>query len=111
MPTCARRGRPARGPRPRSWRSCATRSPFTRAAALIPAGVKGKGFLERTSTPLRRRYIGNAHVFIDGQVDVIARPGADPGRVASAYDVTDPVYDQAAGAGLDDISTMQLVDI
>jgi asparagine synthase (glutamine-hydrolysing) len=87
------------------------RFPLKRAAALIPAGVKGKGFLERTSTPLRRRYIGNAHVFIDGQVDVIAGPGMAPGAAASAYTTTDPVYDQAAEAGLDDVSTMQLVDI
>jgi len=87
------------------------RFPLKRAAALIPAGVKGKGFLERTSTPLRRRYIGNAHVFIDGQVDVIAGPGVPQGPAASAYAVTDPVYDQAAGAGLDDVSTMQLIDI
>ena len=36
-----------------------------------------------------------------------------PGRPgpARAYDVTDPVYDQAEAAGLDDVSTMQLVDI
>jgi asparagine synthase (glutamine-hydrolysing) len=87
------------------------RFPLKRAAALIPAGVKGKGFLERTSTPLRRRYIGNAHVFIDSQVDVIAGPGVPAGPAASAYTVTDPVYDQAAEAGLDDVSTMQLVDI
>jgi asparagine synthase (glutamine-hydrolysing) len=87
------------------------RFPLKRAAALIPAGVKGKGFLERTSTPLRRRYIGNAHVFIDSQVDVIAGPGVPTGPAASAYAVTDPVYDQAADASLDDVSTMQLVDI
>jgi len=82
------------------------RAPLKAAAALLPAGVKGKGLLERTSTPLRRRYIGNAHVFTDGQVGQIARAGT-----ARPYDVTDPVYDQAADAGLDDVSTMQLVDI
>jgi asparagine synthase (glutamine-hydrolysing) len=87
------------------------RFPLKRAAALIPEGVKGKGFLERTSTPLRRRYIGNAHVFIDEQVDLIAGPGVPHGAAASAYATTDPVYDQAAEAGLDDVSTMQLVDI
>jgi asparagine synthase (glutamine-hydrolysing) len=85
------------------------RGPLKRAASMIPAGVKGKGFLERTSTPLRQRYIGNAHVFVDGQVDLIARGPASP--AASAYAVTAPVYDQAAEAGLDDTSTMQLVDI
>jgi asparagine synthase (glutamine-hydrolysing) len=85
------------------------RFPLKRAAAMIPAGVKGKGFLERTSTPLRERYIGNAHVFFDGQVDLIAR-GART-AASSAYAVTDPIYDQAAQADLDDTSTMQLVDI
>ena len=82
------------------------RIPLKRAASLIPTGVKGKGLLERTSTPLRRRYIGNAHVFVDDQIDLITRPGT-----AGPYDVTDPIYDQAEETGLDDVSTMQLVDI
>ena len=85
------------------------RLPLKRAAAMMPAGVKGKGFLERTSTPLRQRYIGNAHVFSGGQVDLVARGQGTP--AASAYSVTDPIYDQAAAADLDDTSTMQLVDI
>ena len=85
------------------------RMPLKRAASMLPAGVKGKGFLERTSTPLRERYIGNAHVFTGDLVDLIARgPGSGE---SSAYAVTAPVYDQAAEAGLDDTSTMQLVDI
>jgi asparagine synthase (glutamine-hydrolysing) len=82
------------------------KAPLHRAAAMLPAGVKGKGLLGRAATPLRRRYIGNAHVFVDDQADLVAGPWA-----ATAYDVTDPVYDQAAEAGLDDVSTMQLVDI
>ncbi|HTT53268.1 MAG TPA: asparagine synthetase B [Streptosporangiaceae bacterium] len=85
------------------------RMPLKRAASMIPAGVRGKGFLERTSTPLRERYIGNAHVFAGPQIDVVARPAGSP--AASAYAVTAPVYAQAAEAGLDDTSTMQLVDI
>jgi asparagine synthase (glutamine-hydrolysing) len=80
------------------------RVPLQRVAALIPPGVKGKGSLERMSTPLRRRYIGNPR-----HGDLITRPGR-PGP-ARAYDVTDPVYDQAEAAELDDVSTMQLVDI
>jgi asparagine synthase (glutamine-hydrolysing) len=82
------------------------RAPIKKAASMIPAGVKGRGFLERTSTPLRRRYIGNARVFTDDEIGRITRPGA-----ATPWDVTDPVYDQAEQAGLDDVSTMQLVDI
>ncbi|MDR0344707.1 MAG: asparagine synthase (glutamine-hydrolyzing) [Nocardiopsaceae bacterium] len=82
------------------------RMPIKRAAELIPPGVRGRGLLERTSTPLRHRYIGNAHVSPDGLVDELA--GSGP---ATPYDVTDPVYDQAAEAGLDDVATMQLIDI
>jgi asparagine synthase (glutamine-hydrolysing) len=83
------------------------RVPIRKAASMIPAGVKGRGFLERTSTPLRHRYIGNARVFTD---DEVARIAAQPGA-ASPWDVTNPVYDQAQHADLDDVSTMQLVDI
>jgi asparagine synthase (glutamine-hydrolysing) len=82
------------------------RLPIRKAAALIPAGVRGKGLLERTSTPLRHRYIGNAHVFGGDLIDRITQPGT-----ASPWEVTDPVYDQAEQAELDDVSTMQLVDI
>jgi asparagine synthase (glutamine-hydrolysing) len=83
------------------------RVPIKKAAAMIPSGVKGRGFLERTSTPLRQRYIGNARVFSERE---LARIAARPGD-ASPWDVTGPVYDQAEHAGLDDVSTMQLVDI
>jgi asparagine synthase (glutamine-hydrolysing) len=82
------------------------RMPIQRAAALIPTGVRGKGLLERTSTPLRRRYIGNAHVFVGDQVDQVG-----PRGTGGPFDITDPVYDQAEQHGLDDTSTMQLVDI
>ena len=82
------------------------RTPLQRAAAMLPAGVRGKGLLERSATPLQRRYIGNAHVFVDSQADLVLRMGE-----ATAYDVTDPVYRQAAESRLDDVATMQLVDI
>jgi asparagine synthase (glutamine-hydrolysing) len=83
------------------------RVPIKKAAAMIPAGVRGRGFLERTSTPLRHRYVGNARVFGDGETARIAvRPAT-----ATPWEVTSPVYDQAEHAGLDDVATMQLVDI
>jgi len=81
-----------------------SRVPLQRATALIPPGVKGKALLERISTPLRRRYVGNPR-----HGDLIIGPGR-PGP-ARAYEVTDPIYDQAVAAELDDVSTMQLVDI
>jgi asparagine synthase (glutamine-hydrolysing) len=79
------------------------------AAAMadrIPSGQRGKGLLERIATPLRTRYIGNANVFSAAEIDVLTRYGD-----GSAYDVTGPLFDQADAAGLDDVATMQLVDI
>ena len=75
-------------------------------AGRIPSGQKGKGLLERIATPLRSRYIGNANVFAVDEVDVLTRYGG-----GTVYDVTAPLFDQAEGAGLDDVATMQLVDI
>jgi asparagine synthase (glutamine-hydrolysing) len=82
------------------------RAPLQRAAAMLPEGVKGKGLLERASTPLGRRYIGHGQLFTDDQAEALLGPGR-----TTPYEVTDPVYRQAADAGLDDVSTMQLVDV
>ena len=82
------------------------RAPLQRAASMLPPGVKGKGLLERAATPLGQRYIGHAHLFPDGLAARLLR-----GRVASEYEVTEGAYQQAAETGLDDIATMQLVDI
>jgi asparagine synthase (glutamine-hydrolysing) len=83
-----------------------SRATIGRVGAGLPAGAKGKGFLNRTSTPLQRRYIGNAHVFTTDQAAMLVRGGH-----GSEFDVTDPVYRQAAEAGLDDVATMQLIDV
>ncbi len=82
------------------------RATIGRVAAELPAGKRGKGLLNRTSTPLPRRYIGNAYVFPGEQARLLVRGGS-----GSEFDVTDPVYRQAAEAGLDDVATMQLVDV
>jgi asparagine synthase (glutamine-hydrolysing) len=82
------------------------RATIGRVASELPAGKRGKGLLSRTSTPLPRRYIGNAYVFRAEEADLLVR-----GATGSEFDVTDPVYRQAAEAGLDDVATMQLVDV
>jgi asparagine synthase (glutamine-hydrolysing) len=90
------------------------RIPLQRAAALLPTGVKGKSFLQRMSTRLRSRYIGNAHVYADREVDAITPDGDGSARdegAATAYRVTDPIFAQADEASLDDVSAKQLVDI
>jgi asparagine synthase (glutamine-hydrolysing) len=75
-------------------------------AARMTTGKRGKGLLQRVATPLRDRYIGNANVFSLHDVDALTRYGD-----GTVYDVTDPLFDQAAEAELDDVATMQLVDI
>ena len=82
------------------------RATLSRVAAEFPASARGKGLLNRTSTPLQRRYIGNAYVYHGDEAHLLARHGN-----GSEFDVTDPVYRQAADAGLDDVAAMQLVDV
>ncbi len=82
------------------------RGAISKVASELPAGRRGKGLLNRTSTPLPRRYIGNAYVFATDAARVLVRGGT-----GSEFDVTNPVYRQAAEAGLDDVATMQLVDV
>jgi asparagine synthase (glutamine-hydrolysing) len=82
------------------------RGAISKVASELPAGRRGKGLLSRTSTPLPRRYIGNAYVFATDAARMLVRGGS-----GSEFDVTDPVYRQAAEAGLDDVATMQLVDV
>ena len=82
------------------------RATLNRVAAELPACAKGKGLLNRTSTPLRRRYIGNAYVYRGGEARLLV-----PHGTGTEFDVTDPVYRQAADAGLDDVAAMQLVDV
>ena len=82
------------------------RATIGRVASELPSGARGKGFLNRTSTPLPRRYIGNAYVYHGDEARLLVRQAH-----GSEFDVTDPVYRQAADAGLDDVATMQLIDI
>jgi asparagine synthase (glutamine-hydrolysing) len=82
------------------------RATLGRVASELPIAARGKGLLNRTSTPLHRRYIGNAYVFHGDEASELSRLGR-----GTEFDVTDPVYRQAADAGLDDVATMQLIDV
>ncbi len=93
-----------------------TRGLIGQAAAAMPPSSKMAGLLYRTITPLRRRYIGNAYIYRGRQARELLRDpgGGGSGRRSAApseFDVTDPVYRQAADANLDDVATMQLVDV
>src|SRR5437763_7084454 len=79
-----------------------------KVAQVSPQGVKGKSFLERGPTPIEERYYGNARMFTEAEKKHLLRR-YDPG--VRYTDVTAPVYAEAAAMELDDVTTMQYVDL
>jgi asparagine synthase (glutamine-hydrolysing) len=79
-----------------------------RVAQAIPPGVKGKSFLERGTTPIEERYYGNARMFTEAEKRDLMRRYPEHVRFT---DVTAPLYAEAHAAGLDDVTTMQYVDL
>jgi asparagine synthase (glutamine-hydrolysing) len=75
---------------------------------VIPRGVKGRSFLERGTTPIEQRYYGNARMFTEREKRRLLRRYDERVRYT---DVTAPVYAEARAAGLDDVTTMQYVDL
>ncbi|MBV1851579.1 asparagine synthase (glutamine-hydrolyzing) [Catellatospora tritici] len=76
-----------------------------RVSDAMPEGVRGKSYLARATTPLERRYYGNARMFDADQKALLLRDRA----AAPRTDVTDEVY--ARSADLDPVSRMQLIDL
>jgi asparagine synthase (glutamine-hydrolysing) len=74
----------------------------------IPEGVKGKSFLERGTTRLEERYYGNARIFTEEEKQHLLRR-YDP--TVRYTDVTAAIYAEAEAQGLDDVTTMQYVDV
>ncbi|MGH8793261.1 MAG: asparagine synthase (glutamine-hydrolyzing) [Stackebrandtia sp.] len=82
------------------------RSGLRAVSKAMPEGVKGKSFLERGTTDLETRFVGNANIFGEEEKQRILR------RYDSsvAYtDITAPIY--AECEGLDDTTRMQYVDM
>ncbi|WP_163971517.1 asparagine synthase (glutamine-hydrolyzing) [Oceanobacillus halotolerans] len=79
---------------------------LNRVAAVLPEGVRGKSFLERGTTPLRDRYIGNAKMFEDEEKQKILKHYRDD---LSYRDVTGKLFDHVADEPL--VNQMQYVDI
>lgn len=73
---------------------------------LIPNGIKGKSFIERGTTPLHERYIGNARIFGEKE----KKPLIHFYQESIKYtDITAPYYKQAQDYDL--VSKMQFIDI
>jgi asparagine synthase (glutamine-hydrolysing) len=70
----------------------------------MPEGVRGKSFLDRATTPIDERYYGNARIFGHEEKTSLMRGPAEPHTT-----VTAPLYE--AAADLDDVATMQYVDL
>jgi asparagine synthase (glutamine-hydrolysing) len=70
----------------------------------MPEGVRGKSFLDRATTPIEERYYGNARIFGAGEKARLMRGPAEPHTT-----VTAPLFQ--AAADLDDVATMQYVDL
>ena len=85
-------------------------SPLQRGLRLlskvIPQGVKGKSFLERSTTPIEQRYYGNARMFTEKEKRTLLRR-YDPS--VRYTDVTAPIY--AECTELDNVTKMQYVDL
>ncbi|SDM12257.1 asparagine synthase (glutamine-hydrolyzing) [Sediminibacillus halophilus] len=79
---------------------------LSRVASVLPEGVRGKSFLERGTTPLKDRYIGNAKMFEDEEKK----------QLLKAYhpdlyyqQITKPLYANVAGEH--PVNQMQYIDI
>lgn len=108
-------------------------------AGLIP-DIKGKSFVIRGCTPLRERFVGNAFRFRETEVAKLLknpsgvenkekgeqeyfrnksikgskwhkRTGSSDKGVSYIERITGPYYDRALKSGLDDITTMQYIDM
>jgi asparagine synthase (glutamine-hydrolysing) len=71
--------------------------------------MKGRGFLLRGSTPLERRFVGNAFIFTEDAKRELLRDAVQSEVHFTPFDVTAPYYRETAG--LDPITRMQYVDL
>lgn len=81
-----------------------------KGVATIAPDIKGKSFILRGCTPMRKRFVGNAFRFNEKEVSKIMKL---PKGMSKKYieDITGKVYDKAENEGYDDVTTMQLVDM
>ncbi|KGX92002.1 asparagine synthase [Pontibacillus halophilus JSM 076056 = DSM 19796] len=79
---------------------------LNKMATLIPEGVKGKSFIERGTTPLRERYIGNAKMFEESEKQSFMKHTSSLTRY---QDLTTNLFDDVSH--LHPVNQMQYVDI
>ena len=72
----------------------------------MPEGMKGKSFIERGTTPIEERYIGNAKMFSEAEKHQLLHMYNDRLHYT---DITKPFYQESKG--YDPVDTMQYIDI
>jgi len=72
----------------------------------LPFHFKGKEYLIRTGTPLSERYIGNAYIFHEKEIDQLL---VKTDGKCKTSDLTAPYYERAKD--LDDVQKMQYIDM
>lgn len=79
---------------------------INRLATVLPEGMRGKSFLERGTTPLRERYIGNAKIFEEAEKAKIMN---DYDTKATYQSLTTKLFDRVEG--MHPVEQMQYIDI
>ncbi len=79
-----------------------------RAAGNFPEGMKGKNYIRRATTPLEKRYYGNALIFSETEKAALLRPELYPSGWTPPWEITAPYYRKSAGA--DAATRMQHLD-
>lgn len=88
--------------------SPAVRRTMGRFADNLPEKMKGRSFLKRGSTPLERRFVGNAKIWTDDLKHEILTAVSSL-SVKASWRVTDDIYQSMSG--IDDITRMQMIDL
>ncbi|HSH25494.1 MAG TPA: asparagine synthase C-terminal domain-containing protein, partial [Massilibacterium sp.] len=73
---------------------------------IMPEGMKGKSFLERGTTPLEDRYIGNAKMFTEKEKQLFLHTFDSD---VDYRQVTHPLYEKIKS--YDDVTKMQYIDL
>ncbi len=84
------------------------KEPIKRLGKKLPKGFKGKSYIYRATTPLEKRYFGNAFIFNEEEKDILIPGLRKPGNRVEAVRVTEPIFQKASH--LDTVSRMQYLD-
>ncbi|WP_249869433.1 asparagine synthase (glutamine-hydrolyzing) [Oceanobacillus saliphilus] len=79
---------------------------INRIAAVLPEGMKGKSFLERGTTPLSARYIGNAKIFEEEQKMKLLK---NYSHTHTYQSLTKDIYSRVKNS--DPVEKMQYIDM